>query len=298
MTSQAAVHDEVIVILALIDPEIDPKPVRDAFLFTENLYHGRFSGYKACNADYHDFRHITDTYLAMARLIHGAVLEGEVFSRRYIILGLISALLHDSGMISQEGEPEGPGGRYVKEHVQRSMDFAGRHAAELGVSLPEVEIVRTMILCTDLAADISAIHFSSPAVEMLGKMLATADLLGQMADRNYLEKLLFLFHEFREAEMGEARDEIDFLHNTLHFYEFCDQRFNDTLAETCRFMVPHFHKRWNIPYNLYLDSLNKQRAFLRKILADHHCSPYEQLKRSDIVEKVRGKFGSHGLKEG
>lgn len=297
MTSQTAVHDEVIAMLALIDSELDPKPVHDAFLFTRDLYHGDFPGYKACNADYHDFRHITDTYLAMARLIHGAVLEGEVFSRRYIILGLISALLHDSGMLPQEGEPEGSGGIYVKEHVQRSMDLVGRHAAELALSAREVEIVRTMIRCTDLAVDISAVHFSSPAVEMLGKMLATADLMAQMADRNYLEKLLFLFHEFREAETIEARDEIEFLHNTLHFYEFCDQRFEETLAATYHFMVPHFQERWNIAANLYLDSLNNQREFLKKILTDQDRSPYDQLKRSDIVKKVRGKFGSLGLKE-
>ena len=81
-----------------------------------------------------------------------------------------------------------------------------------------------MILCTDLSADISAIDFSSDAIGLLGKMLGTVDLLAQMADRTYLEKLLFLYHEFSEARVGDYKDEIDLLRKTVIFYDFIDRR--------------------------------------------------------------------------
>jgi len=68
-------------------------------------------------------RHTTDTFLAMARMIHGATLEGETFSERHINLGLIAALLHDSGYIQSESDLQGTGAKYTASHVQRSIDF-------------------------------------------------------------------------------------------------------------------------------------------------------------------------------
>ena len=62
-------------------------------------------------------------------------------------------------------------------------------------------------------------------------------------------------------------------------------------------MVPHFKARWGIKENLYVLSLKKQRTFLEKILADGNRSVYRELKRSNIVEDVRRKFGNNGLQE-
>ncbi|MGM0682035.1 MAG: hypothetical protein ACQES8_07405 [Thermodesulfobacteriota bacterium] len=298
MESPDAVHNEVIAILNLIDPLFDWQAVDDLFHFTSELYSGRHPQYKACDTDYHDFRHVTDTYLAIVRMIHGAIIEGEIFLRREIILGLAGTLLHDSGLIKHKDDRADTGADYVKDHVQRSMDFIKRHAADLGLSAPEVEDVRSMILCTDLGADLAAISFNSRSIAMLGKMLGTADLIGQMADRTYLEKLLFLFHEFRKAEISDCEDEVEFLYKTLDFYKMCDYRFDVTLERLYRLMVPHFQSRWDVHINLYTDSLNKQRDFLKKILADQNGSPYDYLKRSGIVREVRRKFGELGLKTG
>jgi hypothetical protein len=49
-------------------------------------------------------------------------------------------------------------------------------------------------------ADLNRIEFSDEAERVAGLALATADLLGQMADDAYVEKLPRLFSEFREAE--------------------------------------------------------------------------------------------------
>jgi hypothetical protein len=297
MKSPEAVHKEVLYTLGLVNPELETEQLDRVFRFTVDLYEGKLEEYKACNTDYHNLRHITDTYLAMARLLHGAQLSDVNFSDREIILGVASALMHDTGMIQESSDTEGTGAKYTQDHVRLSMDFVEKHAASLLLESQEVVDLRDMILCTDLMADLTAIDFSTEKIELLGKMLGTADLIAQMADRTYIEKLLFLYHEFREAQMGEFKNEVDFLHQTINFFEISAKRFDETLNNTNRYMVPHFKARWDIEENLYILSLEKQRAFLKKILTDDKKSIYQELKRDNIVDEVRRKFGEVGLEE-
>jgi len=233
----------------------------------------------------------------MVRLLHGAHLSAENFSQHEIVLGIIGALLHDSGMIQESWDKEGTGAKYTLEHVQLSMDFVAKHAATLYLSDQEINDLRDMILCTDLMAEIPTINFSSPRIELLGKLLATADLIAQMADRTYLEKLLFLYHEFREADLGNFKNAIDFYHQTLNFFELSLMRFKVTLDDTSRYMIPHFKSRWGIEDNLYIASLKNQCAFLKKTLADKNKSVYKELKRENIIQMARRKYGKIGLGE-
>ncbi len=297
MSSPEAVHKEVLHTISLIRPQFDAEPLHRVFWFTIDLYKGQHEEYKACNTDYHNLRHITATYLAMARLLHGAQLSSEDFSVQEIFLGLTGALMHDTGMIQETCDMEGTGAKYTQDHVKLSMDFVKKHAATLHLESQEIVDLRDMILCTDLAAEIPAINFSSQKIELLGKMLGTADLIAQMADHTYLEKLLFLYHEFQEAEIGNFKNEIDFLHHTLHFFEVSETRFKKTLDNTSSYMVPHFKVRWGINENLYIISLENQRKFLEKIMKDNNKSVYQELKRDNIVKKVRQKFGDTGLGE-
>jgi len=290
MDSPEAVLNEVQVILDLISHSFNFAPVSAAFKSTVNLYMGDFPGYRACNTEYHDLRHATDTFLAMTRLIHGAVAESEDFTDRQIVLGLIATLFHDAGYIQEEHDREGTGAKYTAKHVQLSMNFLERHGAELGLSNEEVTASRAMILCTDLAVDISTIiAFPSARIELLGKMLGTADLLAQMADRIYLEKLLFLYYEFREAGMGGYKSQIDFLQKTVGFYDYTDQRFETVLDGTNRFMISHFARRWNIKVNLYHEAIEKQKNYLKQILKAQD-DPRDHLKRSAIVHNIHDKY--------
>ena len=297
MDSPEAVHKEVLHTLSLFTPEFDAEPIYRIFKFTIDLYEGHLEGYKACNTDYHNLRHITDTYLAMARLLHGAQLSSKNFSVQEIFLGLTGALMHDTGMIQEADDHEGTGAKHTQDHVELSMDFVEKHAGTLYLERQDIVDLRDMILCTDLKVEIPAINFSSQKIELLGKMLGTADLIAQMADHTYLEKLLFLYHEFQEAEIGNFKNEIDFLHHTRHFFEVSETRFKKTLDNTRSYMVPHFRARWSINENLYIISLENQRQFLEKIMTDKNKSIYQELKRDNIVKKVRQKFGNTGLGE-
>jgi len=294
MDSPEAVLGEVLVILGLISPEFNTAPVTSAFNKAISLYEGTYPGYRPCNTGFHDLRHTTDTFLAQARLIHGAVVDGETFTEREIVLGLIAAVLHDAGYIQEEHDTEGTGAKFTATHVQRSMDFLQHHGAEYGLSEEEIAAGRAMILCTDLATDISTIEFPSAVIELLGKILGAADLLAQMADRTYLEKLLFLYHEFKEANIGGYESEVDLLQKTVGFYEFIAQRFETTLDSTDLFMISHFASRWNIDTNLYHTAIQRQKNYLQQILEMAGSDPRDHLKRDGIIDKVREK---HGEKE-
>jgi len=288
--SPEALLDDVLKILKLISPDFDTDPVETAFNAVADLYRGDWPGYKACNTTYHDLSHTTGAFIAMAQLIHGAVVDGNVFTDRHVTLGLITALLHDVGYIQEEHDAEGTGAKYTKDHVQRSMDFLKRHGSELGLSEKEITDGRAMIQCTEFTIDINTVEFTAGKVKLLAKILASADLLAQMADRIYLEKLLFLYYEFREGGVSDYESELDFLQKTVKFYDLVAQHFKTTLDDTDMFMSSHFVSRWGIQANLYHVAIERQRNYLCTILELPNSDPLDHLKRHGIVDKVRREY--------
>lgn len=291
MDSPGAVLDEVLTILRLVSRSFDVAPVTSAFKTTVDLYEGRYPGYRACNTPYHDLNHITDTFLAMARLIHGAVIEGESFSHREIALGLIATLLHDAGYIQEAHDRDGTGSKFTTIHVRRSIRFFSAYGKGYGLSEEEISAGQSMILCTDLAVDISSITFLSRQSELLGKMLGAADLLAQMSDRKYLEKLLFLYYEFKEGMVDGYAGEIDLLRKTVGFYDFIARRFETALGGINRFILPHLETRWGIHVDLYQQAIENQKNYLNHILTIPHSDPRDHLRRDQIVAKVREEYG-------
>lgn len=292
MESPSAVLDEVIHILNMIIPGANPDMIAQGHRFTVDLYEGRLGGYRACNTGYHDLKHATDTFLTMGRLLHGAFLNGIALSEQIVNTSLISALLHDSGYIQHEDDVEGTGAKYTQLHVPRSMDFVSRYAPSLGMSDPQVETARMIIWCTDLSIKVDDLTFESAFIEKLGRLMMAADLLSQMSDRKYLEKLLFLYHEFREANFGDYRSGRDLLIKTLGFYDYIEARLGDTLLEADLFLTAHFAVRWGIHENLYQRSINNQKNYLKNII---HRSDYDHeryLKRGGIVKQVQQAYGT------
>jgi hypothetical protein len=136
---------------------------------------------------------------------------------------------------------------------------------------------------------VSEIDFRSQETELLGKMLGTADLLGQMADRIYLEKLLFLYHEFKEAGMVEYNSELDLLKKTIDFYTMTKRRLAAELGGINEYIHYHFKVCWNVDRDLYMEAIEKNIHYL-KILLDQHDEDYrEHLSRGGVVVKLRDK---------
>jgi transcriptional regulator with XRE-family HTH domain len=286
-----AVLKEAQTILRLISPSFDATLVNSAFDMIIRVFKGEHPEYQACNTYYHDLRHTTDAFLAMARLIHGAFIQGEGLGERTVDTALIAALFHDTGYLQKKHDRQGTGAKFSLSHVKRSMEFLKRHGPELNLSQAEVAEGSAMISCTDISREIRASRFPSPIVEILCRILNAADLVAQMADSGYLEKLLFLYHEYKEGKVGNYVSEVDLLRKTIGFYEYIEKRLEPISEKVNRFMVSHFDSRWGIPRNLYAEAIQDRKDHLRKILAVPGGDPRDRLYRSSIIEKVRAIYG-------
>ena len=166
------------------------------------------------------------------------------------------------------------------------MDFLSRHGFEFGLSDAEIAAGRTIILCTDMDNDIATIAFASAQIQLLGKLLGTADLMAQLAEETYLEKLLYLYYECKEAGIGVYENEVDILRKAVDFYDVFELRLAKVLGGVDRFMQLHFASKWGINQNLYHEAINNQKEFLLKILKIPDADPRDYLKQGDIVKKV------------
>ena len=114
-------------------------------------------------------------------------------------LGLLAILLHDTGYLKRRTDFEGTGAKYTLTHVNRSCDFARELLTQKGFTLEQIQSIQNMIRCTGVDADLKSIRFGSAQERIVGFALGTADLLGQMAAPDYVDKLPILYEEFVEA---------------------------------------------------------------------------------------------------
>ncbi|MEW5734227.1 MAG: HD domain-containing protein [Thermodesulfobacteriota bacterium] len=281
------VWKEVAAICALVAPAEDPARFEEVFSDTMAMYQGTFPGYQACNTPYHDLSHTLDTLLAAARLAHGLSDSGWPISPDGFFLALTAALLHDTGYLQEQCDCEGTGARYAKIHVQRSADFAVRYLGSRGFGTEDRERCRLMILCTDLAQNPCALPFPDPETGVLGKTLAVADVLGQMASRLYLEKLLLLYREFREGGVIEFASELDLLEKTRGFFELVKRRMARQCDALNLLMQRHFRVRWKIPCDPYALYMEKNLAYLDQLLANRENGYRNELRRAGIVKNLQ-----------
>jgi hypothetical protein len=273
---------------------MDTAPVEKAFDDVEKLFLGKFPGFRACTTTYHDLHHTLSVFLAMARLIHGAKLDRQNLRDNDIVIGLIAALMHDVGYIQEAQDTEGTGAKYAASHIERSIEFLAQHGARYGLSAKDISAAQVVIQCTDIAIDVSTLRFPSNRIRLLGKLMGTADLLAQLADRTYLEKLLYLYDESREAGVGNYADELDIYRKAIPFYDLVEARLEKTLDRVDRFMDLHFAARFKIEENLYRKSIENQKNYLSKILSFQDKSPRGRLKRRDILAKIHKAYKSEG----
>lgn len=291
MTVPTVVHDEVKSLLCLIHPAFDSQRLDRAFEIVVKLFRGEHPDFRACNTGFHDLKHTTDVYLAMARMLHGVVLDGARLSVDELTLAQITALFHDIGYLQDRLDHRGTGAKHTQVHERRSTNILSMVQEHIGLTDDEINRAGEIIDCTNLALKIDEIQFSNARNRYLGKLLATVDLLAQTAERTYLEKLLYLFHEFREGKITGYRDELDLLNKTDKFLDSMEKRLADDLDGYNRHMRAHFRERWNIDEDLYQTAIDRQRLYLKTILADDSCDPRDYLKRDAIVTKVRERFG-------
>ena len=189
-------------------PQGDRDFVSNAFGWAMDCFEGRYQDYQRIDALYHDFEHTLQVTLCLSRLVHGMHLhqaEPSLGEREFRLV-LLAILFHDTGYLKKRTDLEGTGAKYTQIHVARSADFAKKMLLEKGFGPEAITSVGNMIRCTGVNADLSTIPFREPWERTLGCALATADLLGQMAAPDYVEKLPILFQEFAESARYQTGD--------------------------------------------------------------------------------------------
>jgi hypothetical protein len=231
------------------------------------LFNGHYPGYRRCNTIYHDLSHTMDCLLVTAKLIHGASLNRIVFTQRDVTLGLISALMHDTGYIQAVEDNQGTGAKYTSSHIQRSIEFMEKYFHDHGFPSEYLPICRNFLRCTGLDVKITEIKFQSREHEILGQIVGTADLIGQMANENYLEKLPFLYDEFEEGGVPGYRDKFDLMEKTPAFWEMVKMRLGNELGHVDRYLRDYLRVLWGINQDLYRQAIDRNMERLHSILA-------------------------------
>lgn len=272
-------------IILLMFLKFDFSLIRRVFDDIERLFSGEYPGYRRCTTRYHDLNHTLHCFLIMARLMHGAFINGINFKEEDVALGLISALMHDTGYIQLEGDRTGTGGKYTLVHIDRSVEVMRRYFQHNGFALRDYVFCRDCLKCTGINVKIKDIQFESHEHEILGKILGTADLTGQMADRRYLIKLPFLYQEFIEGGFSTFADELDLLKATPDFWEFTQQRFLTEYGNVDRYLRDHFRVRWGIDRDLDREAIERNIRYLKFIL-DHHEADFRRYISDEGIKEI------------
>ena len=278
------IYEEVKSITLLLFPSFDFSLVSRTYQDIIKLFNGEYGDYQKCDTEYHNLRHTEEYLLEVARLIHGASLNGKSFSEKDVNLGLIAAIVHDAGYIKTIDEQGGTGGKFTIIHIDRSIQFMRKYLTQRGFVSDDINFVRNCLKCTGLNVNINKIKFLSYENELIGKILGTADLLGQMSAPNYLIKLPFLFNEYHEAGIKLYEDQFDLIEKTPEFWEFTKDRFTYELGGMDRYLRDHYRVRWGIDRDLDREAVENNIAYLKYII-QHHRSDYRRLlKRRDKME--------------
>lgn len=187
-------------------PAGDQQFVARVFPEVIDCFQGRHPEYQAIDAQYHDLEHTLQGTLCFSTLLRRRAQAGAqpVLPEETFQLGLLAILLHDTGYLKRRDDTEGTGAKYTAIHVNRSCDFAEQFLAHRGGTLRKIHAVQNMIRCTGLGVKVAKLAFHNEEERTAGFALGTADLIGQMAAADYLEKLPILFTEFAESAAYNA----------------------------------------------------------------------------------------------
>ena len=200
------------------------------------LYQGEWDTHQKCMTDYHNLGHATDVALLTARMMAGwnrvnnsdlPHIEEELF-----LTGVAAALFHDTGYIKNAGDNKGKGGKYSFSHEERSMDLAREYLTSHNWPGRCVELVPKIISTTKFHTPLELEGiFSSEDEGVVCRMMASADLVAQMADVNYMERINDLYAELKEAYDNEGIENLEkkgfkvfasaqeMIDSTVDFYE-------------------------------------------------------------------------------
>lgn len=277
VSSPAAVQDAVLELYQKTWPQIATTPLVRSFEYFERLFAGEVPGYYGVDTVYHDRQHSLDITLALARLIVGYELQhgpGQQLGPERATVGLIVGLFHDMGYLRRPDDSAyRHGAELTRIHVSRGARFLNEYLPEVGLA-DWAPIASEIVHFTGYEVPFSQIAVTDPLDLKLGHLIGTADMIGQMADRCYLEKCRDrLYPEFVLGGMAlpvasnggrqvKYASGLDLLRQTPEF-----------VAETRMTRLDgHFHGAYRYleilfgGTNPYMEAIDRNLDYLRQVL--------------------------------
>jgi hypothetical protein len=255
------------------------EPIRSAFAHFERLFAGEVPGYCGVDTVYHDLQHTLDVTLALARLTVGYERQADeplCLGGERAVVGIIIGLFHDVGYLRRAEEQDSRNGaEFTRTHVSRGARFLEAYLPLIGLGA-WTPIARELIHYTGYEVPFPQIEarVSDPRDILLGHLIGTADMVGQMADRCYLEKCRDrLYAEFvlggvalpiaanggRQVKYASG---LDLLRQTPEFIaEVRAKRLDGEFRSAYRYFESLYGGS-----NPYMEAIDRNVAYLRQIL--------------------------------
>jgi len=277
VSSTESVRQAVGSLFSSLYPTSSLDPIWIAFHDFERIYSGLDPEYHGVDTSYHDMQHSLDVSLALARLVVGfdeSMPPKDRLGPDRATFALVAALFHDAGYLRHrllDNNAEN-GAEFTRTHVTRSGLFLERYLPKIGLD-EFVPVVSRIVHYTGYEIPLEQIELDDPKDIMIGRLLGTADLVAQLADRCYLEKCRDrLYPEFvlgGVAFDGIPQGDIRYrsgrhlLAQTLTFYQSSvHSRLEHGFQAAYRYFEPFFGDA-NHPY---LAFIRKNLSFLVQVL--------------------------------
>jgi hypothetical protein len=197
--------------------------------FSFDLFHGKNPEFQPCDTAFHDFDHTMQATAAVADLLAAHRQNSIIASlkQRDWELAIAAAILHDTGYLKRRHDLDGSGAKYSAIHVGRSCFHAWDLLPPFGFSCDELRQIQNAICATAVSVSMEELPFRDSREWLIGALVATGDMLGQMAAEDYPERLAGLYLEFREATVFSRlqkasfavhKNLLDLLEGTEKFY--------------------------------------------------------------------------------
>jgi hypothetical protein len=276
VSSPGAVTEAVFATLVQAFPDEKFSRVRQAYVDFEKLFTGKWPGFLGCDTVYHDIQHTLDMSLAVARILTGhelTVPTNERLGASRVQLGMIVALFHDAGFIrsSEEDTIYRHGAELTQSHVRRSAELLKNYLPTIGLA-DQAEVAAIIVHFSGYEIPLDEILVDDPLDKRLGHLVATGDMIAQMADRCYLEKCRDrLFPEFVLGGVNMLTgDEVgklewtpeELLRRTPMFFEqVMNDRLDGAFNSGYKYLEVLFGGK-----NPYLESINQSMDYLQHII--------------------------------
>ncbi|MBN2407922.1 MAG: hypothetical protein JXJ19_09530 [Elusimicrobia bacterium] len=213
-----------------------------------------------------------NTMLAYSCIIDGYNIDNATLPASVAKVGLITCLLHDSSIA--DSKP-------AHDHIQRSISFINRYFDENKIDRQEYNLAVRMVEYTDLFNDVSGIDLKKEEERLAGCMVGTANIVGQMSTRTYLERLFASYDVIRKFKIIDQPSILQLLKKTIEFYNTTIKtRIEKDYKGVYKYCRTHFNKRYRIDANLYIEAIERQLNYLEDVLEKAPDTFKEKLRRT------------------